>query len=299
MRLDFPYHLGFAIYLPSLGVEEPVANPQLVKMADVVTLPLSLKGQKNIAVHIEGTVVNDLAVGGAVTDTDSVLSQFLRRYLRGADNQVVVRGLSKAPPTGDVPPPDWLLNFLPSVSLNVTFPGPSPPPKLIHSVTIEDMKISERGGKMTATGVVVAVVEVPKDMQGVSIQVIGVRPDVLIFDGDPPDDGDVDPATPPYPPKAFGRIHPDEYLPATSQVSPEDPKQLVVRAPIYNVPLDVLAGRDSVLSDFVGKIIFRGGALAGIKGKAGVQVRVSGVRSQVMVDEVPVTGAFVVGKPRR
>ncbi len=303
VRAEFPYQLGFGIFL--LGSGENGTTSRVTQMANVVTLPVSLHGQDEITICIEGTVVDDLSAKASRDDDDDALSEFLRRYLRGEDNQVLVRGTSIPPAWPDIPrtpstppAPSWLREFLPSLAVNVTFPGPQPIPKLIRSVTIEDMKISERLGKMTASGVVIALVELPKDMSGVEIQVVGVAPDVLVFDGDPPDDGDVDPSTPPYPAKAFGRINPDDYLPASSQTSPDDPKLLVVRAPIHNVPLEVLPGRDSILSDFVGKIIFKGGALAGVKGKAGVQVNVSGVQSLVTVDGVPVTGQFVVGKPR-
>jgi hypothetical protein len=315
MNFTIPYRLGFGIYLPPLKDEVPSyrfndsnVSPPMAKMAEVTTAPIRLFGQERVTVNITGYVVPDFVPTGVEqgkeeSSENSPLSRFLINYLHGLDNPVVVQGLPFLPwndtasESGETPPA-WIMNALPSISLDVSFPGPNPAPKLIKSVTIENMRISESAGKLRASGLVVAQVEIPRELARIQVEVQGVLPDVLVFDGFPPDDGDVDPDETPYPERAFGRIDPDDYLPASSYASEEDERVLVVRAPIHDVPIQVLQGRDKIMSDFVSKIIFRGGARAGIKGRAGVKVFVAGMGTGVELRNIPVSGDLVVGKPR-
>ena len=124
-------------------------------------------------------------------------------------------------------------------------------------------------------------------MQGVKVDVIAVLPDVLVFDGPAPLNGEES--------RAFGRIHPDEFLPSSTAPS-SHPLRLTVRAPLKDVELQVLRGKDGVLSDFVTKVIFKGGAQAGVKGTASVRVRVVGVDGTVKLEDLPVSGDFWVGR---
>lgn len=310
MRFELPYTFGFGIFLPVPAEEDGESQNALsakrAKMAEVVTDPIILHGQQRIDVLIQGYVQSDTIIdsGKAEPKSDPALSLFLRNYLHGLDNPVVVQGLPYLPWNGTVldhglpPAPTWILDIVRSLELEVAFPGPQPPPKLIKSVTIEGMRISESRGQMRASGLVVAQIQLPAQLRNIEVDVTGVLPDVLVFDGYPPDDGDVDPDELPYPVRAFGRIHPDEYLPASSRPSPEGDGLLIVEAPIHDVPVQVLPGRDKVMSDFVSKIIFKGGALAGIKGRAGVSVVVPGMSSELQVTKIPVSGEFQVGKPR-
>ena len=147
------------------------------------------------------------------------------------------------------------------------------------------MRISESQGKVHASGTVVAEIELPPGMQGVQADVVAVLPEVLVFDGPAPSDGDES--------RAFGRIHPDDFLPSSTTPSASG---LTVRAPLKDVELEVSQG--DVLSDFVKKIIFKGGAQAGVKGTASVRVRVIGVDGTVRLDGLPVSGEFWVGRAR-
>lgn len=313
MTYDFPYELGFRIALPveeesgdssvARGSGHKVVKRHLESMAEVRTHPLTFGTGREFEVHMEGFVTGDIGRRDDLAGDETLspaLSTFLRNFLHGFDNLVNVQGLPYLPwnQTNDsLVPPVWLLDGLKTISANLSFPGPKPKPKLIRSVTIEGMKISEAGGKMRASGLVVAEIELPRQMTKIEVQVEGVLPDILVFDGPAGDIGDIDPGEPPYPAKAFGRIHPEDYLPASSEHSEEE-GILIVRAPIHDVPIDILPGRDKVMSDFVSKIVFRGGALAGIKGKAAVQVFIHGLQSDVKVDDLPVTGQVVIGKPR-
>jgi hypothetical protein len=163
------------------------------------------------------------------------------------------------------------------------------------------MRISESGGKMLASGTVIAEIALPKGMESVDVSVNAVKPDITIFDGPPPDEReDQDGEEDEYPPRAFGHIKPEEWLKATSEryQNPEHPDWIVVRAPMEDIPVEILKGRDSVMRGFVSKIVFKGGALAGIKGTADVQVQLRGVKGQVGLDGLPVKGEVWVGRQR-
>jgi hypothetical protein len=296
MAFDIPHQFGFAIYLQGdAGTEVARTDGQITKMAEVSTGPIRLRGQKRVAIQIDGTLLSTFgsSIGEPVSggDNDSALSVFLRRYIRGLDNPVIVKGLPYLPRSSPVasgrqPPPRWITD------------GPSPVPKLIRSVTIQDMRISESRGHMTASGIVLAEIELPDQMKHIDVDVEGVLPDVLVFDGYPEDQEDIDPDDLPYPARAFGRIRPEQYLPSETAKSDTENGILLVRAPIHDVPIEVLQGRDKIMSDFVSKIIFRGGARAGIKGVASVNVAVGGLESSLQLKRVPVRGEFIVGKPR-
>lgn len=302
LQADFPLELGFGVYLPSSAQGNP-KEEELVKIADVVTMPIRLRGQDTLRIHIEGVVTSDSDAAGG---NDDALSGFLHNYLEGRDNNVTIRGLPDFPSAaspdsegGQHMPPEWLHQMLPDIHAVVAFPAPQPPPKLIESVTIEQMKISESAGKLRASGVVLVHARLPPDLADIKVDINGVKPDILVFDGEATPSGEpVDPAVPPYPAKAFGRIHPDDYLVAISELDPTSPGLLVVRAPIHDVPIDILQGRDKVLSDFVGKIVFKGSAVAGIVGNAAVRLHVVGMDRPFEVDRLPVRGVVNVGRPR-
>lgn len=276
-------------------------------MADVITAPLELNSwAPRIGIHISGVVVADLS--GETRHlkhnaSDSALSLFLQKYLHGLDNAISVRGLSALPTFArpELSPPNWLLATLPSLSVPLSFPGPSPKPKIIQSVTIEHMRLSEAGGKMLASGTVIAEISLPEGMESVDLVIDAVKPDILVFDGPPPEDGeDVADDEEEYPARAFGHIQPEEYLHATSERygNPEHPAWITVRAPMEDVPVEILPGRDGVMRGFVSKVVFKGGAVAGIKGDANVKVRVKGVDGEVGLGGLPVKGEVWVGRQR-
>lgn len=218
-------------------------------------------------------------MSGQVLKIKSDVSAFLQNYLHGLDNPIVVDGMSRLAGT-----PSWILDLLSTISVPLLFPGPRPPPQVIHSVTIERMRISESAGKMRASGLVIAQIDLPAGMK-VKVDVQGVLPDVIIYDG-PVSEG-----------RAFGHIRPDSFLNSTTAPSddPFNPDRLVVRAPIEGVPVDILPGKDRILSDFVSKIVFKGGALAGINGNASVEAAIIGIDT-VRLNDLPVRGETWVGR---
>jgi len=150
---------------------------------------------------------------------------------------------------------------------------------------------------MRASGTVIVVISLPPGLEGMEIDVKEIKPDILIYDGpassDPPDTNNA-------PLKAFGHINPEDYLGATTTRAPIEgqPSRMIVTAPLKDVEVVILKGRDGVLSDFVGKVVFKGGALAGIKGTAAVKVEIRGTEGRVGLDGLPVEGEVWVGKQR-
>lgn len=323
LNASLPFNLPFSIHLPDDR-----------KMAEVVTSPIHFNSlSSRIRVHISGIVVADLtnrvhrasdliidtdADSGSHSDSDSDsgLSHFLQNYLHGLDNPILIQGLSTLPSFANtrLSPPKWLLSTLPSLSVPLSFPGPDPKPKIIQSVTIEHMRLSETRGRMLASGVVIAEISLPRGMESVNVDINAVRPDIMVFDGPAPDDdddeitrtvtqedddGDGD-GDEEYPARAFGRIKPDSYLLSTSEryVNPEHPDWIVVKAPMEDIPVEILHGRDGVMRAFVSKVVFKGGALAGIKGEADVKVKVKGVGGEIKLGGLPVRGEVWIGRQR-
>lgn len=276
---DIPYALPFSIGVDGTELARVVANP-----ADV--------SPKAIKLVISGDIT---AQGG------DALELFMRNFLRGKDVPIVVTGLDRIPPGHDVPPPpQWVLDTLPTVSLDLVFPGPDPKPEVVKSVTIENMHISEVNGGVAASGTVVAIVQLPEGFQSISVNVTELRPDVFVYDGPVEDDdkddaGRPDPDNPPE--RAFGRIAPDYFLNSTTTPSKEVPGALEVRADFEDMALEVLDDRQSVFRSFVGKVLLHGGATAGIGGVADIQADL-GVAEPLDISSLPVHGEFWVGRAK-
>lgn len=272
---DVPFPLPFAIELKGARMSEVVARTSSID-------------KHNINLALEGDIVS--------TSGDA-LGIFLRRFLHGEDIPIVVRGLPGMPRRYKGPaPPQFVLHTLPSLTLDLLFPAPHPAPKIVRSVTVEGMRLSQRGDAIEASGTVVALVQLPAGLESVDLDVSAIQPDVLIYDGKADESEDrPDPSNPPA--GAFARIHPTEYLDATTARSddPATPDALVVHAPFENVPLDIIEGRESIFRAFVGKVIFKGGANAGIGGVVDVKADL-GTGDDIEIGDLPVTGDFWVGR---
>ncbi|WVO17878.1 hypothetical protein L204_105576 [Cryptococcus depauperatus] len=285
LNITLPFSLPFSISLPNAKGDS--------KMAEVILEPITINQSDTINLKLDGIITANL--DAKVKNDISPLSLFLQNYLHGLPSPIHVHGLSSYPYLPPLPAPMWLLSTFSSLLLKLSFPGPSPPPKVIRSVTIEKMSISEQSGNMKASGIVVAELELPEDMWGVDLSVRAVKPNVLVYDGSVPEDEENKEA---YPPKAFGRIQPRDFLDASTTPSSIIPYCYIVRAPFTNIDLDILPGRNKVLSDFVTKVVFKGGAVAGVKGTSDVKIEVKGIIGEVVVEGLPVRGQFWVGKQR-
>ena len=267
--------LPFVVSLPNnLDSPLPVAN--------VITHPF-VSTHPNITIQASGTVST------LPRSSFGLLSTFLNRFLSGKPNQILISTSL------------FSTNNSSEIQVPAELPAPSHRPNLLQNVTIKDMSVRPSGTTFVASGIVFAKVILPKGMN-IGLEVFRVFPDVLVFDGEAPEGvpdlsmrhdtmkKHVPPQMPslpyPFPPRAFGRIRPDDWLPSTSvrleSTSDDGEEEMgavyAVSAKVVDVPLQMLSGRQKEFSDFVGKVIFGStGAVAGIEGYAAVAVRVDGL----------------------
>jgi len=273
--------LPFVVSLPNnLDSPLPVAN--------VVTHPF-VSTHPNITIQASGTVST------LSRSSFGLLSTLLSRFLSGKPNQILISTSL------------FSTNNSSGIQVPVEFPAPSHRPNFLQNVTIKDMSIRPSGTTFVASGIVFAKVVLPKGMN-IGLEVFRVFPDVLVFDGEAPEGvpnssrrhdtmkKHTPPQMPslpyPFPPRAFGRIRPDDWLPSTSvrlestndgsSVSDDGEEETgavyAVSAKVVDVPLQMLSGRQKEFSDFVGKVIFGSTrAVAGIEGYVAVAVRVDGL----------------------
>ncbi|KAJ3881641.1 hypothetical protein F5051DRAFT_95809 [Lentinula edodes] len=282
-----PAPINFNVTVPTLPfvVSLLSESSSLTPIASVQTDPFALT-HPNITLSITGHV------SSLPPDAFPVLSAFLTHYLAGRSNLISI----STPLVSDM-------------TIEANFPAPNPKPQILRNVTIHDMRIKP-GNTFLASGTVLAHVVLPKGMD-VDINVKRVLPDVLVFDGEVPDDvhigtPPVQPLPNPLPEGAFGHIRPDDWLKSRCVSIDHEEGQgssYAVSAKIVDVPLEVLPGRQKEFSDFVSKIIFGKGAVAGILGTAAVGLDVHGIPTQgpgpsdgMELNGLPFRGSVQLGK---
>ncbi|KAF8153282.1 hypothetical protein B0H34DRAFT_800501 [Crassisporium funariophilum] len=282
--------LPFTISIPGKGNTDPI------QVSSVSTSPFTLT-HPNVTLLISGGV---LPISSAAFPT---LSHFVSRYLSSQNNTILISS-----------------PLIPNLDIQAEFPSPNPRPQILKNVTIRDMKIKPTGSVFLASGIVEARVVLPRGIK-VGLDVFRVLPDVIIFDGEVPDEyvhkkkrNDSEDAPPdvslpdPLPERAFGHIRPDHWLTSVSEpVHPEEGEGAAysVEAKVVDVPLEVLPGRQKEFSNFIGKVVFgTGGAVAGILGSAAVTVAVDGLplhgpghkAGEIVLSGLPFQGTVLVGK---
>lgn len=230
----------FTIHLP----DDRNASASSLPVASVHTQPFSLT-HPNITLLIAGTVLPILPT------STPILSNLLSNYLSGKPSPIIVT-----------------TPYLPSYAVEALFPAPKPKPKVLQNVTIENMKMLPKGTTFYASGTVYAKAVLPPGLK-VTLDVDRILPDVLVFDGEVPEPAPQpieflwpwSPPTPPLPQpipeRAFARIRPNQWLYSLSKLDPEESDGCdvyTVTAKIVNAPLQVLPGRESVMSGFVQKV---------------------------------------------
>ncbi|KAG9226687.1 hypothetical protein CCMSSC00406_0006088 [Pleurotus cornucopiae] len=258
-----PFPETISLTTPPLPFTISLPTPDsLIPIASVETRPFDLT-HPNITLDIEGHVLP------LTTGSSSVLSAFLSRYLSGEANPISIS-----------------TPIYHGITVDAEFPAPNPRPSILRNVTIHDMRIKAYGTTFLASGTVNARVVLPKGMN-LDLDIFHVLPDVLVFDGEVPNEDDVKAAPPspelpdPLPEKAFGHIRPEDWLDSVSESVPSEGdvgSSFSVVANIVEVPLKVLPGRQREFSNFVSKVLFKtNGAIAGIMGLASVAVNVPGL----------------------
>ncbi|KAF8831965.1 hypothetical protein HHX47_DHR1001187 [Lentinula edodes] len=188
-----PAPINFNVTVPKLPfvVSLLSESSSLTPIASVQTDPFALT-HPNITLGITGYVLS------LPPDAFPVLSTFLTHYLAGRSNLISI----STPLVSDM-------------TIEANFPAPNPKPQILRNVTIHDMKMKP-GNTFLASGTVLAHIVLPKGMDvDIDIDVKCVLPDVLVFDGEVPDDvhigtPPVQPLPNPLPEGAFGHIRPDE-----------------------------------------------------------------------------------------
>jgi len=268
--------LPFTILLPFTTNGTTTSIP----VAAIHTQPLSLT-RPNTTIDMAGTVLP------IQSSSSSMLSSFIANYLRGQSSPIVVSN-----------------PYFPSYIIETNFPGPNPKPKILRNVTIHSMKLVARGTSFLASGTIYARVVLPRGLD-ISLNVTRVLPDVLVFDGevpslysDSPNLKDSDPAPPlpdPLPDRAFARIRPDAWLNSASEIDEAPDEEgsgsvYTVTAELVEVPLQVLPDRESAFSNFVRKVVFGNGAVAGLLGSAAVAITVEGFPTGGQPGEMELSG---------
>ncbi|KZT50536.1 hypothetical protein CALCODRAFT_488623 [Calocera cornea HHB12733] len=205
-----------------------------------------------------------------------LLSAFLTAYLSGTPYPVLLTAPGPYPRAL----PSFLHPFLAQVHLTYPFPGASPRPNLLESVQIKGMRIlpSSKPNEFLLSGTIEARISLPRAFRTLAFLAQHVQPDVLITDGPPRPGLD----------NAFARLD-APLLPTTQDAN------LTLTAPLEDVPVLILPGREKEFRAFVQKLIFNRAAWAGVKGKCAVWARVAGL-GQVAVRDVDVEGGSRVGR---
>jgi hypothetical protein len=128
----------------------------------------------NITLPIEGTILRIPSTSTSPHAT-ILLSHFLTLFLSGIS-----------------PPIRISTPQLPHLHLNALFPAPNPPPKVLRDVTIKRMMLTfGKEGEIFTNGIVWARLVMPRGIN-VPVNATDVWPDVLVFDGEVPKEGELD-----------------------------------------------------------------------------------------------------------
>jgi len=194
---------------------------------------------------------------------------------------------------------------------------------------MRDMRVypdTKTGETLLAAGTIIVGIQLPLGLDSLKLDVGRLLPDVLVFDGRPsvkasnlgsePSDVTADivllgkeafpppPLPSPLPPTTFARIRPRYWLDSKSVVEPDrsSPGKTVtmVTAHLKDVPLEILPHRDAVFRGFIQKVIFKGSAVAGVRGNAAVGATIEGLAlangTEMELRNIPFEGAFTISR---
>ncbi|KAK2600155.1 hypothetical protein QQS21_005100 [Conoideocrella luteorostrata] len=280
---EFPVGLT----IPSLGFEVLVPNcdssQSNIKVASAVSSAIEVHPKANVTVEAEG-IIRELpkSLTKACPSSElSPLDNFMKRYLHGEDAEVYVRG--KAPESGDLP--DWIGDFIESITLPIQFPGRSLD-NFLRNFSLEDVDFklpspfadpSDPSGKPRVSGTVRVLAAIPADLN-VNIEVHSLRANGdLIYEG-----------------KKFGELKVEEWQDATSTIinNPSDEEDLLsVTSHIVDAPIDILDG--DTFSDIMQELLFGDDDII-LDVDSTVDVKVSTVLGDLVIRGVPASGKVPV-----
>jgi hypothetical protein len=247
LEFDMPWHLPFGVYLPHpKGFETDHLKHDDILLARASLPPFHYSiAQPSLNLSLHG-IVDRLDSSDPDSPLSKALSTFISRFVSSESSEIVIR------PLGDPSLPPFLTSLLESTRLPLSFPGTKDPKQLLTNVRIEGMKVLPVGGELRCSGTVIGELDLPNEMQGLddSLDVLEIKPDILVYDGRPDDGDDASQYPPrPVPENAFARMKPLDALPAnTTRVFDKERNKTisVVSARIESAPLELLDGRGEV-----------------------------------------------------
>lgn len=347
-----PWAIPVQVYLPQHS-DAPAARSgkhasRPLLLATAHTSPLTFaSAERSSPLEVLGQLVAPIANATEVEAAKAreglsrALSGFLERYLGGQNNTILVR-YDPAPSlaaTAMPTPPKFVESLMRDVTIPLTFPGTSSPLALFKNLRIDGMKIKlasfaplasflasddeDPTEDFLCSGTVVGEITLPEMMSDLAAElfITGIKPDVLVYDGEPP----LDRQRPPprtavdqlafleedtaganeYPPSplpatAFARLRPLSFIAATTTHYPANethPALTILTATFVDAPLFLLEKRGEVFRRFMGRIIFGGPnarVRTGVRGESSAAATLGGL-GDVQLDGLPIEGAFWVG----
>lgn len=282
---EFP----IGLIVPSLGFEVLVPNCDSaqpnIKVASAISSAIEVRPKSNVTVEAKGTIreLPKSLIKACPSSELSPLDHFMKRYLHGEDAEVFVRG--KASGNGDLP--EWIGDFIESVTVPIQFPGRSVD-NLLRNFTLEDVDFklpspfadpSDPDSKPRVSGTVRVLAAIPADMN-MNIDVTSVRANGDLF----------------YEDKKLGQLNVDKWQKATSKIisQPEAEDLMSIKSRIIDAPIDILDG--DTFSDIMQKLLFGDDDII-LDVKSNVDVKVKTVLGHLVIRGVPATGKVPIKRP--
>lgn len=291
LDLNIPFAWPYKVLLPTLANKS-----DHIVLARGTIQPFSiLSSSKFFNVSLNGTVETSSNSSSSLSQS---LSRFITHYLGGRSNRVYVAFDADSPFARRIPA--FLIPLIRDKVVQNDIPGLAPNKRdLLKDLQMEHLRVhaAESGqGGFECDGEMAGRLIMPDGLDTLdnAVNITSIWPDIILYDGIPPQGTDETLPPVPLPPNAFARFKTRSWAPATTYK--DEKNHTIMRATVKNVPLEIL--NRGVLQRWLAKIIFSGGqgAKTGIKGltQAKAQVRAFG---GVELHKLPVYGTFMAQKP--
>ena len=291
LDLTIPFAWPYKVLLPTVADKS-----EHTVLARGTIQPFSISSSsKFFNVSLNGTVETSSNSSSSLSQS---LSKFITHYLGGRSNRVYVAFDAESPFAQRIPA--FLIPLIRDKIVANDIPGlPSDKRDLLKDLQMEHLRVhpSESGqGGFECDGEMTGRLIMPDGLDTLenAINITSIWPDIILYDGMPPEGTDDTLPPVPLPPNAFARFKTRDWAPAITYL--DEKNHTIMRATVKNVPLQIL--NRGVLQRWLAKIIFSGGqgARTGIKGltQAKANVRAFG---GVELRKLPVYGTFMAQKP--
>lgn len=280
IKIQNPFPLNFEVSPLSFTVLLPgCETDDLVVVATARTSRLVVKPATNIDLDISAFIRNlpDTFITTCPKSHTSPMDNFLASYLRGSNSMVYVRGSDSS--ISDAP--EWLLEFLRSVTIPVPFPGHKLD-TVIESFNLSNVQFRlpepdskprspESAPRLSAS--VRAVVRLPEEIN-FPIDVQRLRSIANVS----------------YQGKTFGTLSLHKWMPATSS-EVDGRKELQVDTVVNDAPLDVTDY--NVFEEVVGKFVLGGQPIPlDINGNVDIDIKTN--VGEFVISRIPAAGTIIL-----